>query len=431
MRLAVRDSRRERVFGRYSCRDQNLRRAKPRHTVCSIELMVRVHRWTLCLPLALSMCGTRATIAEKWVDGGRANDAWPDEQLAPDAPSEEGCSDASLAPNVPSEESAADADLAPDALYVEGVSDASLVSSSTCSGAAGPVSTLTGLCSAPNSSMAVDATNVYCTVQQASADLILKIPADGSGAPTVLASVSGFCSGVAVDATRVYWSSPGACACDIWSVPIAGGPPTRLVQGQEVGTLAVGGGRVYWGGTGALMSVPQTGGTPTSVALIPSPATGLIAFNGTSVYWVVSSNAGVVEVFRVDTSVGERQLLTSYLGVGTLSAMAADASNVYWTTRDGPNCCAVYKVPIAGGAPTVLAPADWPLAIAVDAMQGQVYWADLYTGAHLTSGGIYRVSESGGPLCEMSIASPSGELGVNATGIYWLSSRGLMRMGRN
>jgi hypothetical protein len=68
--------------------------------------------------------------------------------------------------------------------------------------------------------------------------------------------------------------------------------------------------------------------------------------------------------------------------------IAIGAGHAFVTSFDG----AIYKLPIAGGAPTKIASAAWPTYVAVDATH--VYWTDL--GTPDVAGGIGRVPLAGG-----------------------------------
>ncbi|HTQ42266.1 MAG TPA: hypothetical protein VMI75_05855, partial [Polyangiaceae bacterium] len=104
-------------------------------------------------------------------------------------------------------------------------------------------------------------------------------------------------------------------------------------------------------------------------------------------------------------------------------AIAADATNVYWTTygSDPSQPGLVLKVPVVGGTPTTLATARTARVIAVDA--ANVYWGD--TECNFTGGicAIMKVPISGGAATTLA-ALQSMPVGIVVTSdaIYWADS---------
>jgi sugar lactone lactonase YvrE len=66
---------------------------------------------------------------------------------------------------------------------------------------------------------------------------------------------------------------------------------------------------------------------------------------------------------------------SSFASLSSADGIAVDATNVYWTDKFGG---AVFKVPIAGGAKTLLAVGGSPEQIFVDATS--IYWTDVSGG---------------------------------------------------
>jgi hypothetical protein len=74
----------------------------------------------------------------------------------------------------------------------------------------------------------------------------------------------------------------------------------------------------------------------------------------------------------------------------------------------------------------MLSMASWPASLAVDSPY--LYWADLYSGGHMTPPGLYRLALDTQTKCEISIyVSPTSGVGSNASGIFWIDQQGLMR----
>lgn len=110
------------------------------------------------------------------------------------------------------------------------------------------------------------------------------------------------------------------------------------------------------------------------------------------------------------------------------SALAVDATSVYWTTLSGLSSATgelggmVMKVPIGGGKPTTLATSPTPWAIAVDA--SNVYWAEAGCVYDDTACAILEAPLSGGAPTTL-VASQQfaiADLAVTASHVYWLDS---------
>jgi hypothetical protein len=122
------------------------------------------------------------------------------------------------------------------------------------------------------------------------------LPLQGGGQPTTLASPgeSGPL-GFAIDATNAYYTT----ASGVWSVPLAGGTPTKLVTDTPDAAIAVDDTYVYWVDhtPGQLQRVQKAGG---GVLLLAKDATsfastyaGSLAADGIDTYWV-STDEGIV-----------------------------------------------------------------------------------------------------------------------------------------
>jgi len=106
---------------------------------------------------------------------------------------------------------------------------------------------------------------------------------------------------VAIDATNVYWTDSGTSSKSyldgaVMMVPISGGTPTTIASNQSYpNSIAVDATSVYWtnNGDGTVMKVASAGGTPTTLATGQGNPDG-IAVDATSVYWTnngTSANA--------------------------------------------------------------------------------------------------------------------------------------------
>jgi hypothetical protein len=139
-------------------------------------------------------------------------------------------------------------------------------------------------------SIAVDATAVYWT--DLTNDRVMKVGHDGVGA-TQLATGQGDPYDIAVDGDNVYWTNRGDGR--VVKVSRDGGAPVTLASGRhEPVEIAIDEMNVYWieltnvdGNSragSAIMSVPIGGGEPTS--LWEGDAAADIAVDARSIYWI-------------------------------------------------------------------------------------------------------------------------------------------------
>jgi hypothetical protein len=126
--------------------------------------------------------------------------------------------------------------------------------------------------------------------------------ANGGGTPIVLASGEVGAWAIAVDATNVYWTNQEART--VMKVPIAGGTPVRLAMGASTAQmpwdLVVDGGAVYWNyyaSPGSVMTTPLAGGTPAAVASQQNGPRNLAVAGGIAYWinvWILGNNSGAV-----------------------------------------------------------------------------------------------------------------------------------------
>jgi hypothetical protein len=129
------------------------------------------------------------------------------------------------------------------------------------------------------------------------------------------------------------------------------------------------------------MSVPITGGTPTTV-VANQDWPWAIATDGTNIYWTNYDNDGAIngDVTNagavLQAPVGGGTVTTLQMGLEDPYGIAVDSENVYFTTNAGGR---VKKVPIGGGTVTTLAEGlNGPCYIAVSG--GNVYWTNYGDG---------------------------------------------------
>jgi len=256
-------------------------------------------------------------------------------------------------------------------------------------------------------------------------DSVYKVPIDG-GTPVVIASGQGTPESVAVDGTGVYWVDTGTTGT-IMAAPLDGGAPFALASGQSnpSGTVVTGG-NVYWvtesGGTDAIMTVPTAGGTPTPFANVQATN---IAVDANNVYACVvlpqpTDGALVMEssqIVRMPLDGGAATVLASQT---IASPIAVDAVNVYWL-GGAPLELGVIAVAIDGGAPVTLAAGIQAHSIVSD---GTNLYYSLFTS---TPSDVMRMPVTGGtPVVVAALQNNPASVAVDGTSVYWMNVGGAM-----
>ena len=145
---------------------------------------------------------------------------------------------------------------------------------------------------------------------------------------------------VAADAANVYFATAGG---EVNQTPTGGGAVAQLrgyVPGSSVTALAIDGASVYWIQTaegvpgGALVKEPRGGGAATTLVPADPGLESVIAVDPTGVYW----DDGSLMKTSLDGSA------TATLAAGeSATAIALDASRVYWTNSSAGTVAALAK----------------------------------------------------------------------------------------
>ena len=272
--------------------------------------------------------------------------------------------------------------------------------------------TIVGGLTNPNS-VAADAVNVYWT--DADDGTVMAAPL-ATGKPLQVASTQSSPQGLFTDGSGdLWWVEPTAGNVDV----ALQGEAASVVAGGQAGPSAVvdDNAGVYWTtqGTsqeGAVMVQPTfaNGMPPETVISGTWPLENLV-LGGAGLLVVSDTHGGL---FSVNPSGMSTMGLSSNPSIG---GIAADDTFAYWT--DGIS--SVAKVPLATGAPIVLASAQAkPSEVAVDALY--VYWIN--QGAEPGTGAVMEGPLSSGGVAPHALAtcqdSPRG-LFVTAGDVYWIS----------
>ncbi len=224
--------------------------------------------------------------------------------------------------------------------------------------------------------IATDGTNVYWTDSGSG-----EVEEEPIGGPTntLLANGLNYPFGIATDGTYVYWTNFDGSTVD--SIPVLGGSPTTLVSGTSNPTqLILYDGNLYWitpnAGYG-IYTAPDTGGSPTSVNTGPYGLTGPNGFTiyDNVIYLTVGNGGGSGAIDTVPVTGGTPTPLIT--GLNTPTYITTDGTNLYWI--DGSD---IYTAPIGGGTPQIFATGATPSDLIY--YGGYIYWTD---GG---SGNVYR-----------------------------------------
>ena len=188
-------------------------------------------------------------------------------------------------------------------------------------------------------------------------------PPPACGTPTLsdqLATTQNEVLSLALASGQLYWLDMGG----IGEVSTDAGTPAEIVQGSAAGfalggTIATNGTTVYWADgefpSGSVDSVAPNGGGRTTIASTDEPIG--VAIDATNIYWSTfgSSDDPVGTIVKQPLAGGAQTILAT--GLSTVGPIAIDDTNVYWSDMFG----AVSSVPIAGGSVRALVPAQYTL----------------------------------------------------------------------
>jgi hypothetical protein len=240
--------------------------------------------------------------------------------------------------------------------------------------------------------LAVDATSVYFTRGPGPYPLVGRMSLDGGPVATISCCDDNMHGPIVVSSTRAFWMAE-----TLFSDGLDGGTAVNMVPNAG-GGIALAGSNVLTSiqgvNSGAIVSLPQSGGTAVTLATTAQSMSPMaVAADDTSVYWLAGGpftgdNAPGI-VAKTPLAGGTTVTLASMqASFGTPYGIAVGSGYAYFVTQtslntNGPSSGAIMKVPTGGGsAVTVMALADLPVAIAIDATS--VYW--------ISPSGVFRAT---------------------------------------
>jgi hypothetical protein len=222
------------------------------------------------------------------------------------------------------------------------------------SDASGAVTTITSTRESP-SVVVVDGSAVFWAELLGAG--IVRAPI-GGGAATALPVTGGFgtnMTDIAVDGAFVYWNNESVGALDglVRRSSKDGSGAITLAQGIKKGPwrIAVGSTSVafvtasQFGGTGAVSTIPKSGGTPVVIsALTASAPSARVAISSDRIAWATVDNGGSV----MARTAGAVSALAT--GQGEIASLTASATAVYWVHGAAGGPASLERAAWSGGA---------------------------------------------------------------------------------
>lgn len=217
------------------------------------------------------------------------------------------------------------------------------------------------------------------------------------------------------------WSTAGYYTGAIRRIPAGGGPVTLMADEQAIPFGLVGNqDSLLWrtyhqagGGTDGIIRLSTSGGMVSS--LYENAQIMILTVNSTDAFATAEGQSGE-EIWRVPLN-GQVPTIIAAESTGEIAAIAADDQSVYWTVwpdSNGQGPSTLKKAAISGGPPAVLASGlKAPGWLVVDGKD--VYWGS-------SDKTISSVSASGGEVKVLATdTGMPGRLVVDDTSVFWIS----------
>jgi hypothetical protein len=182
-----------------------------------------------------------------------------------------------------------------------------------------------------NRGIAADADSVYFGGEDTGSFVVRRLPKTLAGTASTFSFPSEVRK-VAVDDTNVYVINGDR---NLRKVPKAGGTASVLASGSSLGVgLLATGGFIYFSDSGKIFRVGREGGTPQSIADLPSGSLDVTQFalDGQTLYWVASSSLQAA-LGRVRLDGSNAQVLLSST-TDRPAMLGVTASHVYYAATE-------------------------------------------------------------------------------------------------
>lgn len=189
---------------------------------------------------------------------------------------------------------------------------------------------------------------------------------------------------------------------------------TRVYHVDETGTfyspIGVDGGQLYFGVDKKIFAYPIAGGTAKEVGA--SLGTRQLLHGGK--LYGIGSNLGGATAKLLSAPLTDLATTTTLAeSLSDPQLFVADDTGVYFDRRE-PN--AIWKVPLAGGAPIELVPGALPLGMISNG--GNLYWLEFATNR------LQRVPAAGGAPQQLAEVFFGGPMAAAGTTVFWADTSG-------
>jgi len=237
---------------------------------------------------------------------------------------------------------------------------------------------------------------------------------DAACTPRVLVTGLAVTGGIAVDTKTVYFLTNTT----IDSVPLQGGTVSELATGlTDLNYLAIDSTNAYVSiepptGTGPILGVALTGGTPFTLAPNREQPNGVAAIGG-ALFWAEQGDGGMNgAVLSVPVGGGTPVVVVS--GQIGPEQLAVDSKSVYFSNWDWGGTTVV-QAARDGGATDTLASLPRPLGIAID--PSNVYFSNIGD-----AGTLNQAPKGGGAVLLLASSPSAGSIASDGTDVYWSDS---------
>jgi hypothetical protein len=271
--------------------------------------------------------------------------------------------------------------------------------------------------------LALDDQYVYWTRQSDDSTEVMKISkTPGAGSATSLATLTptlqqGY---IAVAGSNLIVSDD--VHNQLLSIPNTGGTPTVIAElTGPPGQVAFDGSNLFWteDTNGTVLSMPISGGRPTILASGESNPKGL-SIDSTSIYW--TSDGVARSMPRVCGASAGRAVTLSGSWDHWVTQVVSDGNNVYWIDSEVPGSeeGSLTLMPKSTGLPSLIYGAN-PIHVVGPVTDGQcIFWLDGGQSLLSLSKNVARNEGSYDLWDDVPIGYSTSDLKVDASGVYWL-----------